>query len=143
MRLRWSNGACSQPPAERGGLQSAGGTSEVRVHLPMAEPPEEAAASCRQGEFDVSKAPAIVCSRHKCLFLTAQANIKQNQRRLADQLSDVLIGSPGPPTRWLLAHCLALLYRMGDPVPSSLLVERCNDIIRSRDDSPSGLPTRL
>ncbi|CAK6984560.1 HEAT repeat-containing protein 5A, partial [Scomber scombrus] len=71
------------------------------------------------------------------------AEIKQNQRRLADQLTSVLIGSPGPPTRWLLAHCLAVLYRLGDPVPASLLVERCNDIIRSKDDSPSGLPTRL
>uniref|UniRef100_A0A673BSA6 HEAT repeat-containing protein 5A n=1 Tax=Sphaeramia orbicularis TaxID=375764 RepID=A0A673BSA6_9TELE len=69
--------------------------------------------------------------------------IKQNQRHLVEQLSAVLIGSPGPPTRWLLAHCLALLLRLGDPLPASLLVERCNDIIRSKDDSPSGLPTRL
>lgn len=80
--------------------------------------------------------------KHSNLFLF-QADIKQNQRRLIDQLSAVLIGSPGPPTRWLLAHCLALLYCLGDPIPSSLLVERCNDIIRSKDDSPSGLPTRL
>ncbi|XP_041809707.1 HEAT repeat-containing protein 5A isoform X2 [Chelmon rostratus] len=79
----------------------------------------------------------------KLLPATDRADIKQNQRRLIDQLSGVLIGSPGPPTRWLLAHCLALLYRLGDPVPSSLLVERCNDIIRSKDDSPSSLPTRL
>lgn len=80
--------------------------------------------------------------KHSNLFLF-QGDIKQNQRHLIDQLSAVLIGSPGPPTRWLLAHCLALLYRLGDPIPSSLLVERCNDIIRSKDDSPSGLPTRL
>ncbi|XP_056249749.1 HEAT repeat-containing protein 5A isoform X1 [Seriola aureovittata] len=79
----------------------------------------------------------------KLLPSTDRVDIKHNQRRLVDQLSTVLIGSPGPPTRWLLAHCLALLYRLGDPVPSSLLVERCNDIIRSKDDSPSGLPTRL
>lgn len=77
------------------------------------------------------------------MFLIIQADIKQNQRRLVEQLSDVLIDSPGPTTRWLLAHCFALLYRLGDPVPASLLVERCNDIIRSKDDSPSGLPTRL
>lgn len=76
-------------------------------------------------------------------FSSLQADIKQNQRRLVDQLSAVLLGSPGPPTRLLLAHCLALLYRLGDPVPASLLVERCNDIIRTKDDSPSGLPTRL
>ncbi|XP_053192170.1 HEAT repeat-containing protein 5A [Scomber japonicus] len=79
----------------------------------------------------------------KLLTASDRAEIKQNQRRLADQLTSVLIGSPGPPTRCLLAHCLALLYRLGDPVPASLLVERCNDIIRSKDDSPSGLPTRL
>ncbi|TMS20882.1 HEAT repeat-containing protein 5A [Larimichthys crocea] len=79
----------------------------------------------------------------KLLPATDRADIKHNQRRLIDQTSDILIGSPGPPTRWLLAHCLALLYRLGDSVPSSLLVERCNDIICSKDDSPSGLPTRL
>ncbi|XP_074517821.1 HEAT repeat-containing protein 5A [Sebastes fasciatus] len=79
----------------------------------------------------------------KLLPAADRADIKHNQRRLADQLWSVLTGSPGPPTRWLLAHCLALLYRLGDPVASSLLVDRCNDIIRSRDDSPSGLPTRL
>ncbi|XP_038585677.1 HEAT repeat-containing protein 5A isoform X2 [Micropterus salmoides] len=79
----------------------------------------------------------------KLLPATDRADIKQNQQRLIEQLSGLLIGSPGPPTRWLLAHCLALLYRLGDPVSSSLLVDRCNDIIRSKDDSPSGLPTRL
>lgn len=72
-----------------------------------------------------------------------QADVKENQNRLLQQLSDVLTASPGPPTRWLLAHCLAAVYHLGDPLPSSLLVERCNDIIRSKDDSPSSLPTRL
>lgn len=72
-----------------------------------------------------------------------QDTIKQNQQRLIDQLSAILIGSPGPPTRWLFAHCLAQVYHQGDPVPSTVFLERCNDIIRSKDDSPSGLPTRL
>ncbi|XP_047467316.1 HEAT repeat-containing protein 5A [Mugil cephalus] len=79
----------------------------------------------------------------KLLPVTERADVKLNQRRLVEQLSVVLVGSPGLPTRWLLAHCLALVYRLGDSLPSSLMVERCNDIIRSRDDSPSGLPTRL
>ncbi|XP_031697686.1 HEAT repeat-containing protein 5A-like [Anarrhichthys ocellatus] len=79
----------------------------------------------------------------KLLPAAERANVRHNQRRLTEQLSGVLIGSPGPPTRRLLAHCLALLYRLGDPFTASLLVDRCNDIIRSRDDSPSGLPTRL
>lgn len=69
--------------------------------------------------------------------------MKKNQKCLVEQLTVILIGSPGPPTRWLLAHCLALLYRLGDSLTSSLTVDRCNDIIRSKDDSPSYLPTRL
>ncbi|XP_028994426.1 HEAT repeat-containing protein 5A isoform X2 [Betta splendens] len=80
---------------------------------------------------------------NKLLPATDRAHIKQNQRHLVEQLSAVLIGSPGPSTRCLLARCFALLYHLGDPVPASLLVERCNEIIRSKDDSPSGLPTRL
>ncbi|XP_054653379.1 HEAT repeat-containing protein 5A isoform X2 [Dunckerocampus dactyliophorus] len=79
----------------------------------------------------------------KLLPSSDRAVIKQNQQRLVDQLSGVLIGSPGPPTRGLLAHCLALLFCLGDPIPSSLLVERCNDIVRFKDDSPSSLPNRL
>ncbi|XP_058470663.1 HEAT repeat-containing protein 5A isoform X2 [Solea solea] len=79
----------------------------------------------------------------KLLPATDRVDIKQNQRRLVEQLSSVLIGSPGPPTRWLLAHCLSLLYSLGDPMSSSLLVDRCNDVLRCRDDSPSALPTRL
>uniref|UniRef100_A0A8C1GY86 HEAT repeat-containing protein 5A n=1 Tax=Cyprinus carpio TaxID=7962 RepID=A0A8C1GY86_CYPCA len=71
------------------------------------------------------------------------ADVKQNQKRLVEQLTTVLTGSPGPPTRLLLAQCLALVYRVGDSLMSSLTVDRCNDIIRSKDDSPSFLPTRL
>uniref|UniRef100_A0AAX7UN42 HEAT repeat-containing protein 5A n=1 Tax=Astatotilapia calliptera TaxID=8154 RepID=A0AAX7UN42_ASTCA len=79
----------------------------------------------------------------RLLPVTDRVDIRQNQRCLVDQLWEILINSPSGPTRWLLAHCLAVLYRLGDPIPSNLMVERCNDIIRSKDDSPSALPTRL
>ncbi|XP_052436456.1 HEAT repeat-containing protein 5A isoform X1 [Carassius gibelio] len=79
----------------------------------------------------------------KLLPATDRADVKQNQKRLVEQLTTVLTGSPGPPTRLLLAQCLALVYRVGDSLTSSLTVDRCNDIIRSKDDSPSFLPTRL
>ncbi|XP_061675277.1 HEAT repeat-containing protein 5A isoform X3 [Syngnathoides biaculeatus] len=79
----------------------------------------------------------------KLLPSSDRAIVKQNQRRLVEQLSGVLVGSPGPPARRLLGDCLALLFGLGDPVPCSLLVERCNDIVRIKDDSPSGLPNRL
>uniref|UniRef100_A0A671S2N2 HEAT repeat-containing protein 5A n=1 Tax=Sinocyclocheilus anshuiensis TaxID=1608454 RepID=A0A671S2N2_9TELE len=76
-------------------------------------------------------------------WLRFTADVKQNQKRLVEQLTAVLTSSPGPPTRLLLAQCLALVYRVGDSLTSSLTVDRCNDIIRSKDDSPSFLPTRL
>ncbi|KAM9355893.1 HEAT repeat-containing protein 5A isoform 2-T2 [Pholidichthys leucotaenia] len=79
----------------------------------------------------------------KSLPTTNKADIKQNQQQLVDQLSGVLIGCPGPPVRYLLADCLGLLYRLGDSFPSSLMVEKCNDIIHCKDDSPSSLPARL
>uniref|UniRef100_A0A8C1H193 HEAT repeat-containing protein 5A n=1 Tax=Cyprinus carpio TaxID=7962 RepID=A0A8C1H193_CYPCA len=79
----------------------------------------------------------------KILPATDRANVKQNQKHLLEQLTTVLTSSPGPPTRLLLAQCLALVYRVGDSLTSSLTVDRCNDIIRSKDDSPSFLPTRL
>uniref|UniRef100_A0A8C7TDA7 HEAT repeat-containing protein 5A n=1 Tax=Oncorhynchus mykiss TaxID=8022 RepID=A0A8C7TDA7_ONCMY len=79
----------------------------------------------------------------KLLPAADRVDVKKNQKCLVEQLTGILIGSPGPPTRWLLAHCLALLYRVGDSLTSSHTVDRCNDIIRSKDDSPSYLPTRL
>ncbi|KAG7465627.1 hypothetical protein MATL_G00155510 [Megalops atlanticus] len=79
----------------------------------------------------------------KLLLAADRADVKQNQKRLVEQLTQVLLGSPGPPTRRLLAHCLALLYRVGDSFTASLTIDTCNDIIRSKDDSPSFLPTRL
>lgn len=78
-RVRWSDGARSQPPAERRGVQSAGGTSEVGVHLRMAEPPEEAAPSCRQGEFHVGEAQTIVCSLHNYLIVCHRSGQHQTE----------------------------------------------------------------
>ncbi|KAG9336358.1 hypothetical protein JZ751_002705 [Albula glossodonta] len=79
----------------------------------------------------------------KLLAAVDRADVKKNQKRLVEQLTEVLMGSPGPPTRRLLAHCLALVYRVGDSFAASLTIDKCNDIIRSKDDSPSFLPTRL
>ncbi|KAI4902189.1 hypothetical protein NFI96_029558 [Prochilodus magdalenae] len=79
----------------------------------------------------------------KLLPTANRVDVKRNQKRLVEQLMAILTGSPGPSTRCLLAHCLAVLYHVGDSFTSSLTVDRCNDIIRSKDDSPSFLPTRL
>ncbi|XP_076835147.1 HEAT repeat-containing protein 5A isoform X2 [Brachyhypopomus gauderio] len=79
----------------------------------------------------------------KLLPTIDRVDLKQNQKRLVEQLTAVMMASPGASTRSLLAHCLAHLYWMGDSFTSTLTVDRCNDIIRSKDDSPSFLPTRL
>ncbi|XP_066529311.1 HEAT repeat-containing protein 5A isoform X2 [Hoplias malabaricus] len=84
-----------------------------------------------------------LCFLKKHLPAADRAHVKKNQKQLVEHLTSILTGSPGPATRRLLADCLALLYMVGDSFTSSLTVDRCNDIIRSKDDSPSFLPTRL
>ncbi|XP_064192200.1 HEAT repeat-containing protein 5A isoform X2 [Anguilla rostrata] len=79
----------------------------------------------------------------KLLAAVDRVDVKKKQKHLVEQLTEVLMGSPGPPTRRLLADCLALLYKAGDPFTASFTIEKCSDIIRSKDDSPSFLPTRL
>uniref|UniRef100_W5MTI8 HEAT repeat-containing protein 5A n=1 Tax=Lepisosteus oculatus TaxID=7918 RepID=W5MTI8_LEPOC len=79
----------------------------------------------------------------KLLVAADRADVKEKQKKLVEQLLAVLNSSPGPPTRWLLAHDLALLYSVGDTFSAHHTVDKCNDIIRSKDDSPSCLPTRL
>ncbi|XP_066550138.1 HEAT repeat-containing protein 5A isoform X2 [Amia ocellicauda] len=79
----------------------------------------------------------------KLLIAANRVDVREKQKKLVEQLTALLTGSPGPPTRRLIAHNLALLYSVGDPFSAQLTVDRCNDIIRSKDDSPSYLPTRL
>ena len=52
-------------------------------------------------------------------------------------------GGPGPPTRQLIASCLATLFTVGDTFSLFDTVNKCNDILRNKDDSPSYMPTRL
>ncbi len=40
-------------------------------------------------------------------------------------------------------RCLATLFAVGDTFSLFDVVNRCNDLLRNRDDSPSFLPTRL
>lgn len=51
--------------------------------------------------------------------------------------------SPGPPTKILIARCLATLFSVGDTFLLFDSVNKCNEILKNKDDSPSFLPTRL
>ncbi|EDL36774.1 RIKEN cDNA D930036F22, isoform CRA_b [Mus musculus] len=70
-------------------------------------------------------------------------DVREKQKTLVGQLLSLLNSSPGPPTRKLLAQDLAILYSVGDTVSVYETIDKCNDLIRSKDDSPSYLPTKL
>lgn len=72
-----------------------------------------------------------------------QNDIKGCQKKLVEQLMNHIQESPGPPTRKLIARCLATLFSVGDTFLLFDTVHKCNDILKNKDDSPSFLPTRL
>ncbi|KAF1612658.1 UNVERIFIED_CONTAM: HEAT repeat-containing protein 5A, partial [Eudyptes pachyrhynchus] len=79
----------------------------------------------------------------KLLPVTSRADIRENQKKLVEQLTSLLNNSPGPPTRRLVAKNLAVLYSTGDTFSVYQTIDKCNELIRSKDDSPSYLPTKL
>ncbi|XP_009957266.1 PREDICTED: HEAT repeat-containing protein 5A-like, partial [Leptosomus discolor] len=79
----------------------------------------------------------------KLLPVTSRADIRENQKKLVEQLTSLLNNSPGPPTRRLVAKNLAVLYSAGDTFSVYQTIDKCNELIRSKDDSPSYLPTKL
>ncbi|XP_043844188.1 HEAT repeat-containing protein 5A [Dromiciops gliroides] len=79
----------------------------------------------------------------KLLLATNRADIREKQKRIVEQLISLLNSSPGPPTRKLLAENLAILYSIGDTFSVYQTIDKCNELIRSKDDSPSYLPTKL
>ncbi|XP_027272111.1 HEAT repeat-containing protein 5A isoform X4 [Cricetulus griseus] len=79
----------------------------------------------------------------KLLLATSRNDVREKQKTLVEQLLSLLNSSPGPPTRKLLAQNLAILYSIGDTFSVYETIDKCNDLIRSKDDSPSYLPTKL
>ncbi|KAM6181817.1 HEAT repeat-containing protein 5A isoform 2-T2 [Erethizon dorsatum] len=79
----------------------------------------------------------------KLLIATSRNDLKEKQKILVEQLLSLLNSSPGPPARKLLAENLAILYSIGDTFSAYETIDKCNDLIRSKDDSPSYLPTKL
>lgn len=79
----------------------------------------------------------------KVLAASQKSDIKGSQKRLVQQLTAQITESPGPPTRKLLAKCLASIFSVGDTFDLFESINKCNDIIKSKDDSPSYLPSRL
>ncbi|XP_042908893.1 HEAT repeat-containing protein 5B [Parasteatoda tepidariorum] len=79
----------------------------------------------------------------KVLIAAQKSDIKGCQKKLVEQLMKQVNESPGPPSRKLIGRCLATLFNVGD---ASLLfdtINKCNDIAKNKDDSPSFIQTKL
>uniref|UniRef100_A0A7N9AK96 HEAT repeat-containing protein 5B n=1 Tax=Mastacembelus armatus TaxID=205130 RepID=A0A7N9AK96_9TELE len=70
-------------------------------------------------------------------------DVKEKQKKLVEQLTGLISSAPGPPTRKLLAKNLATLYSIGDTFTVFQTLDKCNEIIKSKDDTPAYLPTKL
>ncbi|KAL3985776.1 hypothetical protein ACH3XW_40030 [Acanthocheilonema viteae] len=72
-----------------------------------------------------------------------KTDIKTVQKKLIEQLTSRVLTAPGPPTRELLAKCIAQIYSVGDTYSLFETINTCNDILKGRDDSPTHLSVKL
>ncbi|XP_072293433.1 HEAT repeat-containing protein 5B isoform X1 [Eucyclogobius newberryi] len=79
----------------------------------------------------------------KVLVAANKTDVKEKQKKLVEQLTGLISSAPGPPTRKLLAKNLATLYSIGDTFTVFQTLDKCNEIIKSKDDTPAYLPTKL
>ncbi|GCB77393.1 hypothetical protein scyTo_0017596 [Scyliorhinus torazame] len=79
----------------------------------------------------------------KVLVAANKVDVKEKQKKLVEQLTELISSSSGPPTRKLLAKNLATLYSIGDTFTVFQTLDKCNDVVRSKDDTSSYLPTKL
>jgi len=80
----------------------------------------------------------------KVLPKCTKEEIKTNQKRIVEQImSQVQHGSPGPPVRKSLAVAMTTLFTVGDAFLLFDTINKCNDILKSKEDSPSILNNKL
>ncbi|XP_066552575.1 HEAT repeat-containing protein 5B isoform X2 [Amia ocellicauda] len=79
----------------------------------------------------------------KVLVAANKVDVKEKQKKLVEQLTGLISSAPGPPTRKLLAKNLATLYSIGDTFTVFQTLDKCNEIIKNKDDTPAYLPTKL
>ncbi|XP_070696664.1 HEAT repeat-containing protein 5B [Pempheris klunzingeri] len=79
----------------------------------------------------------------KVLVAANRVDVKEKQKKLVEQLTGLISSAPGPPTRKLLAKNLATLYSIGDTFTVFQTLDKCNEIIKSKDDTAAYLPTKL
>lgn len=60
-----------------------------------------------------------------------------------EQLLQTIQNGPGPPVRSLVSGCMASVFVVGDTVSLFDTVNKCNDLLKTKDDSPSSLSIKL
>uniref|UniRef100_A0A6Q2ZMP5 HEAT repeat-containing protein 5B n=1 Tax=Esox lucius TaxID=8010 RepID=A0A6Q2ZMP5_ESOLU len=90
-----------------------------------------------------AKRPVFIFEWLRFLDKVLVAANKEKQKKLVEQLTGLISSAPGPPTRKLLAKNLATLYSIGDTFTVFQTLDKCNDIIKSKDDTSAYLPTKL
>ena len=91
------------------------------------------------------------CSVTLCLYrkiwfnlsVVLQSDIKECQKKIVEQLMAQIHRNPGPPVRYLIGQCLATLFSVGDAFLLFDTINKLNDILKNKDDSPTFLMTRL
>lgn len=77
------------------------------------------------------------------LTLFFQADVKLCQNQLIEQLLQTIQSGPGAPARNCLARCMSSLFVVGDTIDLFETVNKCNDILKSRDETPSSTAVKL
>lgn len=72
--------------------------------------------------------------------------VRKCQKQLVAQLADLMTSSAsavGPTSRQLIANNFASLFTVGDTFLLFETINKCNDLLKNKDDSPSFTSTRL
>ncbi len=74
-----------------------------------------------------------LCYLEKNLPGVDRSEIKQIQPKITAQLFSLFNAFPGPPIRHLIARNLSTLYSIGDIISLHQTIEKCTDMIRSKE----------
>ncbi|KAI6188999.1 HEAT repeat-containing protein 5B [Aphelenchoides besseyi] len=71
------------------------------------------------------------------------ADLKNSQQQLIEQLSQRIATGPGPPTRLLLAKCIAQVYLISDSFDLFETIRQCHEVLKEKDDSNAQMQIKL
>ncbi|KAH7730559.1 HEAT repeat-containing protein 5B-like isoform X1 [Aphelenchoides avenae] len=79
----------------------------------------------------------------RILPVTQKSDLRNCQQKLLEQLTQRIVTGPGPPTRTLLAKCIAQVFSIADTYDLFQTINTCNDSLKAKDDSSTPLAVKL